>query len=70
VGLEASQVRKEEAVKRHFRLSCVAHSLLQRLLAGGRQSERFAFAEDPQQTLGQKLYTLTRDALGQLVQLV
>src|SRR5262249_36268653 len=28
-GLEAAQVRKEEAVKRHFRLSCVAQSLLQ-----------------------------------------
>jgi hypothetical protein len=26
-GLESSQVRKEEAVKRHFRLSCVAQSL-------------------------------------------
>jgi hypothetical protein len=70
VGLEASQVRKEEAVKRHFRLSCVAQSLLQRTPAGGRTSERFAFAEDHQQTVGQKLYTLTRDALGQLVQLV
>lgn len=70
VGLEASQVRKEEAVKRHFRLSCVAQSLLQRTPAGGRKSERFAFAEDHQQTVGQKLYTLTRDALGQLVQLL
>ena len=27
-GFESSQVRKEEAVQRHFRLSCVAHSLL------------------------------------------
>jgi hypothetical protein len=70
VGLEASQVRKEEAVKRHFRLSCVAQSLLQRTPAGGRTSERFAFAEDQQQTVGQKRYTLTRDALGQLVKLV
>jgi hypothetical protein len=70
VGLEASQVRKEEAVKRHFRLRSVAQSLLQRTPAGGRKSERFAFADDNQQTVGQKLYTLTRDALGQLVQLV
>ena len=67
VGLEASQVRKEEAVKRHFRLSCVAQSLLQRAPAGGKKSERFAFAEDDQSTIGQKLYTLTRDALGQLL---
>jgi hypothetical protein len=70
VGLEASQVRKEEAVKRHFRLSCVAQSLLQRLPAGGRKSERFSFVEEHQQTLGQKLHTLTRDALSQLLQLV
>ncbi|QBQ56481.1 hypothetical protein E3U44_18185 [Nitrosococcus wardiae] len=69
VGLEASQVRKEEALKRHFRLSGVAQSLLQRTPAGGRKSERFAFAEDNQQTVAQKLYTLTRDALSQWVQL-
>lgn len=69
VGLEAAQVRKEEAVKRHFRLSCVAQSLLQRATGAGRRSERFAFAQD-QQTVGQKLYTLSREALGQLLQLV
>ncbi len=70
VGLEAAQVRKEEAVKRHFRLSCVAQSLLQRTPSGGRKSERFAFAANQQQTVGQKLYTLHRDALGQLLRLV
>ena len=64
VGLEASQVRKEKAVKRHFRLSCVAQSLLQRTPAGGRTSERFSFVEDNQQTIGQKFHTLTREALG------
>ena len=69
-GLEASQVRKEEAVKRHFRLSCVAQSLLQRTPAGGKKSERFTFVDDDQQTVGQKLHTLTRDALGQLLQFV
>ena len=40
-GLESSQVRKEEAVKRHFRLSCVAQSLLQRVTCQGQKSERF-----------------------------
>jgi hypothetical protein len=70
VGLEAAQVRKEEAVKRHFRLSGVAQSLLQRRPGGGRKSERLAFAANPQQTVGQKLSTLHRDALGQLLQLV
>lgn len=69
-GLEASQVRKEEAVQRHFRLSCVAQSLLQRTPAGGKKSERFAFAEDDQHPIGQKLHTLTRQALGQVLQLV
>ena len=69
VGLEASQVRNEEAVKRHFRLSCVAQSLLQSSPAGGRSSERFKWVDDTQSTLGQKHYTLAREALGQLLQL-
>ena len=47
-GLESSQVRKEEAVKRHFRLSCVAQSLLQRVTCQGQTSERFKFAEGRQ----------------------
>ena len=69
VGLESSQVRNEEAVKRHFRLSCVAQSLLQGIPAGGRSSERFQWVDDTQPTLGQKHYTLAREALGQLLQL-
>src|SRR5512144_2754222 len=44
VGLAAAQVRKEEAVQRHFRLSCVAQSLLQRAACQGRKCERFTFA--------------------------
>ncbi len=67
-GLESAQVRKEEAVKRHFRLSCVAQSLLQRVTCSGQKSERFRFAE-AKQTLGQKLYSLSREALGQLLSL-
>ena len=35
-----------------------------------KQSERFEFADDPQHTLGQKRYTLAREALGQLLQLI
>jgi hypothetical protein len=69
VGLEASQVRKEDAVKRHVRLSCVAQSLLQSAPAGGRSSERFKWVDDTQSTLGQKHYTLARESLGQLLQL-
>jgi hypothetical protein len=47
-GLEAAQVRKEEAVQRHFRLSCVAQSLVQRApAAGGKTNTRMtAYAFD------------------------
>jgi hypothetical protein len=62
-GLEAAQVRKEEAVTRHFRLSCVAQSFVQRAAASGRTSERFTFAED-KATVGQKVYTITREAFA------
>jgi hypothetical protein len=57
-GFESAQVRNEEAVKRHFRLSCVAQSILQSLPCQGQKSERFMFAHN-QQTVGQKLYSLT-----------
>lgn len=66
-GLEAAQVRKEEAVKRHFRLSCVAQSLLQRTPASGGKSERFAFAEG-KATVGQQVYTLAREAFAGVLQ--
>ena len=37
--MEVAQVRKEEAVTRHFRLSCVAQSLIQRAPAVASKSE-------------------------------
>ena len=67
-GLESSQVRKEEAVKRHFRLSCVAQSLLQRVTCQGQKSEKFKFAKE-KQTIGQRLYSLNREALANLLSL-
>ena len=67
-GLESSQVRKEEAVKRHFRLSCVAQSLLQRVTCAGQKSEKFKFAKE-KPTIGQRMYSLNREALGQLLSL-
>jgi hypothetical protein len=66
-GFEAAQVRKEEAVKRHFRLSCVAQSLVQRAACSGGKSERFAFA-DEKATVGQKVYTIAREALAGVLQ--
>jgi hypothetical protein len=68
-GLEAAQVRKEEAVTRHFRLSCVAQSLLQRTPASGAETERFAFAQG-QETVGQRVRTLARAAFHGLLRLV
>jgi len=68
-GLEAAQVRKEEAVKRHFRLSCVAQSLVQRAPASGSTSERFTFAKG-EITFGQRCRTMAREVLHALLKLV
>jgi hypothetical protein len=68
-GFESAQVRNEEAVKRHFCLSCISQSLLQSLPCQGQKSERFMFAHN-QQTIGQQLYSLTREAYLQMLHLV
>src|SRR5215831_15708547 len=68
-GLEAAQVRKEEAVTRHFRLSCVAQSLVQQVPASGSTSDRFAFAQG-EDTVGQRVRTIAREALHGLLKLV
>ncbi len=68
-GLESAQVRNQEAVNRHFRLSCVAQSILQRTGCSGAQSERFGFAQG-KQTVGQKLLTLSRQVLDDLLQFI
>ena len=69
VGFESAQLRNEEAVKRHFCLSCVAQSALQQASCSGRKSEQFNFAPETEQTIGQRLYTLTREALHNLLEL-
>jgi len=61
-GLEAAQVRTEEAVKRHLRLSCLAQSLLQRAPALASTSEKFAFAEG-EITFGQRCRAIGREVL-------
>jgi hypothetical protein len=68
-GLESAQVRKEEAVKRHFRLSCVAQSLLQRAPVSGTTSERFAFAKDTQGSIGQRCRGIVKEVLKGVLQL-
>ncbi|MEM1279272.1 MAG: hypothetical protein AAGG53_04435 [Cyanobacteria bacterium P01_H01_bin.152] len=44
-------------------------SLLQATAASGQSSERFAFAQNHAQTIGQRLYTLGREALQQLLEM-
>lgn len=61
-GFEAAQVRKEEAVKRHFRLSCIAQTFLQDLTKPVSTCEKFAFAEG-QMTQGQRERTVAREVL-------
>ncbi len=68
-GFESAQVRNQEAVKRHFRLSCVAQSILGQATCEGKKSERFTFANE-KQTVGQRLYGLTREVYRQLLHLV
>jgi hypothetical protein len=67
-GLESAQVRKEEAVNRHFRLSCVAQSLVQRAPAVRSTSERFEFAKG-EITVGQKCRAIGREALRAVLEL-
>lgn len=67
-GLESSQVRKEEAVKRHFRLSCVAQSLIQRTSVVGSESERFEFARG-KTTFGQRCRTIAREIFRSMLEL-
>src|SRR5215510_8467325 len=67
-GLEAAQVRNEEAVKRHFRLSCLAQSLLQRAPTVASTSEQFAFAKG-EKTFGQRCHAITREVFSSLLSL-
>jgi ElaB/YqjD/DUF883 family membrane-anchored ribosome-binding protein len=65
-GLEAAQVRNEEAVKRHFRLSCLAQSILQRAPTIASTSEQFAFAKG-ESTFGQRCRAITREVFSSLL---
>jgi hypothetical protein len=67
-GLEAAQVRNEEAVKRHFRLSCLAQSILQRTPTIASTSEQFAFAKG-EKTFGQRCRAITREVFSSLLSL-
>jgi hypothetical protein len=68
-GLETAQVRKEAAVKRHFRLRGGAQALLQQAPASGSATARLTFAQGAT-TIGQKVRTIAREALQSLLKLV
>ena len=65
-GLEAAQVRNEEAVNRHLRLSCLAQSILQRTPTVVSTSEQCAFAKG-ETTFGQRCRTITREVFHSLL---
>jgi hypothetical protein len=65
-GLEAAQVRNEEAVNRHLRLSCLAQSILQRTPTVVSTSEQFAFAKGAT-TFGQRCHAITREVFSSLL---
>ena len=65
-GLEAAQVRNEEAVNRHLRLSCLAQSILQRTPTVVSTSEQFAFAKG-EITFGQRCRAITREVFSSLL---
>jgi hypothetical protein len=67
-GLEAAQVRNEEAVNRHLRLSCLAQSILQRTPTVASTSEQFAFAKGAI-TFGQRCRAITREVFSSLLSL-
>ena len=68
-GLESAQVRNEDAVKKHVRLSCVAQSILQSVPAQPSTSEKFAFAKG-HITCGQRWRALAREVMSTTIDTV
>ncbi len=69
LGLSRLSYDREEASYSHFCLSCVAQSILQTASCSGRKSERFNLTQENESTIGQRLYSLTREALHNLLKL-
>ena len=65
-GLAAAQVRTEEAVNRHLRLSCLAQSILQRTPTVASTSEQFAFAKGTI-TFWQRCRAMTREVFHSVI---
>ena len=69
LGFGSAQLRNEEAVKRHFCLSCVAQSALQSTICSQRKSERFNWVQENESSIGQRIQRLTRETLHNLLKL-
>ena len=69
VGLESAQLRNQEAVKRHFCLSCLAQSILQSAVSFQGKSERIKGTEFTHPAIGHSLQVLARQALSNLLSL-
>jgi hypothetical protein len=67
-GMESAQLRNEEGVKRHFRLNCVAQSLLRRAPVLESKCEKFQFAKG-EATIGQRCRTIAREILHSILEL-
>jgi len=65
-GFESAQVRNEEAVNKHFCLSCVSQSLIQRVSCSHSKSEKFYFAKG-KLTFGQKCRAIAREVLKSIL---
>jgi hypothetical protein len=65
-GLEAAQVRHEEAVKRPLHFSCLAQSRLQRAPTVAAKSEQCAFAKG-EKPFGPRCRTITREVFHSLL---
>ena len=65
-GLESAQLRNQEAVERHLRLSCITQSILQRVSAPASTSEKFEFANG-KITIGQKWRAIARETFRSLL---
>ncbi len=68
-GLESAQFRNEEAVKKHFRYSCLAQSILQNVVAQASTSEKFEFAKGDI-TIGQRCQAVTREIFKMVLDVI
>ena len=67
--VKAIAATKNQVLDTTVQVNCVAQSALQTASCSGRKSERFNLTQENELTIGQRLYTLTREALHNLLEL-